>query len=79
MVPLLLPLDLIPHGLKKAVGPKVVTVGGRDVLRHMLREFPAAVERAAEEAKRASHSPGEPPDVTPDGASDAIGEQPAAP
>jgi hypothetical protein len=59
MVPLLLPLDLVPHGLKKAVGPKLVTVGGRDLLKHMAREFETAVERAAEEARRAA---GEAPD-----------------
>jgi hypothetical protein len=48
----MLPLDLMPHGLRKVVGPKVTTVGGRDLLRHMLHEFDNAVEHAAEEAKR---------------------------
>jgi hypothetical protein len=52
MVPLLLPLDLVPHGLKKAVGPKLATVGGRDLLRHMAKGFETAVEHAAEEARR---------------------------
>jgi hypothetical protein len=54
MVPLLLPLDLVPHGLKKAVGPKLVTVRGRDLLKHLAREFETAVERAAAEAQRAA-------------------------
>jgi hypothetical protein len=33
LFPLLLPLDLVPHGLRKAVGPKLVTIGGRDLRR----------------------------------------------
>jgi hypothetical protein len=53
LFPLLLPLDLVPHGLRKAVGPKLVTVGGRDLLKHMVREFETAVEHASQEA--ASH------------------------
>lgn len=60
MVPALLPLDLVPQGLKKAIGPKMATVSGRDLLRHMAREFETAVERAAEEAKRSKENqPGE--------------------
>ena len=39
-------------GLRKAVGPKLVTVKGRDLLRHMAAEFENAVEHAAQEAKR---------------------------
>lgn len=61
MVPLLLPLDLVPHGLKKAIGPKIVTVSGRDLLKHMAREFETAVEHAAEEAKRGKENQPEPP------------------
>ena len=53
LFPLLLTADLVPHGLRKAVGPKLVTVKGRDLLRHMAAEFENAVEHAAQEAKRA--------------------------
>jgi len=68
LLPLLLPLDLMPHGLKKAVGPKLVTVHGRDLLRHMAREFETAVERAAEEARGGG--------ATEDTAEDAAAGQP---
>ncbi|MGH3294199.1 MAG: hypothetical protein ACRDP7_20570, partial [Trebonia sp.] len=51
LFPLLLPLDLVPAGLRKAVGPKLVTVSGRDLLKHMMREFETAVEHAAQEAE----------------------------
>lgn len=51
LFPLLLPLDLMPHGLRKAVGPKLVTIGGRDLLKHMAAEFENAVERAVREAE----------------------------
>jgi hypothetical protein len=50
LFPLLLSVDLVPHGLRKAIGPKMVTVGGRDLLRHMLRDFESAVEHATQEA-----------------------------
>jgi hypothetical protein len=56
MIPLLVPLDLVPHGLKKAVGPKLVSVHGRDLLRHMAREFETAVEHVAEEAQHAKEA-----------------------
>ena len=51
LVPLLMPLDLMPHGLRKAVASKITTVGGRDLLKHMLADFENAVEHAAKEAK----------------------------
>jgi hypothetical protein len=38
-------------GLRKAIGPRMVTVGGRDLLRHMLRDFESAVEHATQEAR----------------------------
>jgi hypothetical protein len=53
LFPLLLSVDLVPHGLRKAVGPRLVTVSGRDLLRHMAAEFENAVEHAAQEAKQA--------------------------
>jgi hypothetical protein len=51
LFPLLLSVDLVPQGLRKAIGPKMVTVGGRDLLRHMLRDFESAVEHATQEAR----------------------------
>jgi hypothetical protein len=53
LVPLLMPLDLVPHGLRKAVGSKVTTVGVRDFLKHLAAEFEDAVDHAAQEAKEA--------------------------
>ena len=53
LFPLLLSVDLVPHGLRKAVGPRIVTVSGRDLLRHMAADFENAVEHAAQEAKQA--------------------------
>jgi len=52
LFPLLLPLDLVPRGLRKAIGPKLVTIGGRDLLKHMAAEFENAVEHAVREAER---------------------------
>jgi hypothetical protein len=53
LFPLLLSVDLVPHGLREAVGPRLVTVSGRDLLRHMAADFENAVEHAAQEAKQA--------------------------
>ena len=60
LFPLLLSVDLVPHGLRKAVGPKISTVSGRDLLRHMAAEFENAVERAAGEAGQAANGKDEP-------------------
>jgi hypothetical protein len=54
LVPLLMPFDLMPHGLRKAIASKVTTGGGRDLLKHMLADFENAVEHAAKEAKDAA-------------------------
>jgi hypothetical protein len=73
LFPLLLSVDLVPHGLRKAIGPKVVTVSGRDLLKHMAAQFEDAVERAAQEAKRAAEggkgqsAAGQPADPPPAG------------
>jgi hypothetical protein len=60
MFPLLLSVDLVPHGLRKAVGPKISTISGRDLLRHMAADFENAVERAAREAGQAANRKDEP-------------------
>lgn len=51
LFPVLLSVDLVPHGLRKAVGSKVTTVSARDLLRHMLNDFENAVDQATEEAR----------------------------
>jgi hypothetical protein len=53
-VPLLLPLDLIPPGLTKAVLPKVASEDGRGFLRRLLGELEGAVDRAADAAAPAA-------------------------
>jgi hypothetical protein len=67
-VPVLLPLDLVPHGLKKAVVPKLVTEQGRGFVKVLLSELEGAVERAAEKAegaKNAEKTPAVPGDGEP--------------
>jgi hypothetical protein len=49
-VPVLLPLDLVPHGLKKAVAPKLAGKEGRGFVKVLLNELEGALERAAEKA-----------------------------
>jgi hypothetical protein len=47
-VPLLLPLDLIPSGLTKAVLPKVNLEQGRGFLRRLMGELEGAIDRAGD-------------------------------
>jgi hypothetical protein len=66
-VPVLLPLDLVPRGLKKAVVPKLVTEQGRGFVKVLLSELEGAVDRAAEKAAGTKEAPavsgdGEPPE-----------------
>jgi hypothetical protein len=56
-VPVLLPLDLVPHGLKKAVVPKLVTKEGRGFVKVLLSELEGAIDRAAEKAVSAKEDP----------------------
>jgi hypothetical protein len=66
-VPVLLPLDLLPHGLKKALAPKLAGKEGRGFVKVLLNELEGALERAvekaeeAEEATPAAPGDGEPP------------------
>ena len=65
-VPLLLPLDLLPDGLKKAVIPKLVTAQGRGFVKVLLSELEGAIDRAAEKVKDANEeAPGAPSDGEP--------------
>lgn len=66
-VPLLLPIDLIPDGLAKAVLPKATSVQGRGFLRHVISELEGAIDRAADSveanrphnrADQGEHEPG---------------------
>jgi len=67
-VPVLLPLDLVPQGLKKAVAPKLAGKEGRGFVKVLLSELEGALERAAEKVDGAN-------DATPGGPGD--GEPPA--
>lgn len=51
LVPLLMPLDLVPEGLKKAVGPKLASPEGQGWMRLFFSEFEGAANRAAERLK----------------------------
>jgi hypothetical protein len=61
-VPLLLPLDLIPAGLTKAVLPKATSEQGRGFLRRLVSELEGAIDRAADqvEPEAGAAAPAEP-------------------
>lgn len=46
--PLLLPFDVLPEGLKAAVGPKLATERGRGFMRQVMSELEGAMTRASE-------------------------------
>ena len=48
LVPLVLPLDVIPKGLKETVGPKLTNERGRSFLKLAFSELEGAIERAAD-------------------------------
>jgi hypothetical protein len=60
-VPVLLPLDLVPHGLKKAVAPKLAGKEGRGFVKVLLSELEGALERAVEKVEGAKESTPETP------------------
>jgi hypothetical protein len=57
-VPLLLPLDLIPSGLSKAVLPKVTNEQGRGFVRRLLSELEGAIDRAGDAIEAAAKTEG---------------------
>ena len=65
LVPLGLTVDLIPHGLKAAVGPKLADKGGRDFVKQVLAELEGAVERADTHAENKPGSAAD-PEAAPD-------------
>ena len=65
-VPVLLPFDLMPHGLKKALAPKLAGKEGRGFVKVLLNELEGALERAAEKAEEAEKAtPNVPSDSEP--------------
>jgi hypothetical protein len=52
--PVLLPFDALPHGLKKAVAPKLATKDGHGFLKLVLHEFEGAMTRAADKYEAAA-------------------------
>jgi hypothetical protein len=56
-MPLLLPFDLVPHGLKKALTPKLASKDGRGFVKVLLSELEGALERAAEKAVNEAENP----------------------
>jgi hypothetical protein len=65
-VPVLLPLDLVPHGLKKALAPKIAGKEGRGFVKVLLSELESALERAVEKVEDAKETaPGTPGDGEP--------------
>ena len=49
-VPVLLPLDLIPHGLKKAAGPGMASANGRGFVKLVPLELEGPAEGEAGQA-----------------------------
>jgi hypothetical protein len=64
-VPVLLPLDLLPHGLKKAVVPKLVSKEGQGFVKVLLSELEGAIDRASEKSLSATETPAEAGDGEP--------------
>jgi hypothetical protein len=65
-VPVLLPLDLVPHGLKKALAPRIAGKEGRGFVKVLLSELESALERAVEKVEDAKETaPGTPGDGEP--------------
>jgi len=63
-LPLMLPFDVIPQGLKDAVGPKLAGESGRGFMKQVFSELEGAFERTAEKAeKEAGQHPGDATDA----------------
>ena len=58
-LPLMLPLDVIPKGLKEAVGPQLAGTTGCGFVKQVFSELEGALERAAENTKAAGQHPGD--------------------
>jgi hypothetical protein len=51
-LPVLLPFDLVPHGLKKALAPKLAGEEGRGFVKALLTELEGALDNAAAKIER---------------------------
>jgi hypothetical protein len=60
VLPVLMPLDLLPKGLRDAVGPKAAEKQGRGFLRQVLHELEGAIDRASDKFDQ-EPQPGQPP------------------
>jgi hypothetical protein len=58
LIPLSLPLDVIPHGLKETVAPKLRDKAGRGFIRLAFQELEGAIERAADKLESAEREQG---------------------
>jgi hypothetical protein len=66
LVPLLLPLDLVPKGLREAVGTKLVNARGWRFLKLTFSELDGAIDRAADQVEAQDRAPAKPaPDTGP--------------
>jgi hypothetical protein len=57
LVPVLMPIDLVPKGLKDVVGPRLATDEGRGFVKLVMQELEGAVERATSETDRKRAEP----------------------
>jgi hypothetical protein len=67
LLPLAMPLDVVPKGLKEAVGPKLGDKRAKGFFKLALAEFEGAIERAGDKFEEAARPPAEPePPAAPD-------------
>lgn len=63
-LPLMLPFDVLPQGLKNAVGPKLAGPSGRGFVKKVFAELEAALERAADaDSQKPGQQPGDAQDA----------------
>jgi hypothetical protein len=58
LVPLAMPLDLIPQGLKKTVAPKIADKKGREFFKLAFQELEGAIDRAGKKIEEAEAGAG---------------------
>jgi hypothetical protein len=75
LVPLLLPLDLVPRGLKEAVAPRLASKRGRSFLKLAFSELEGAIDRAADKIEAQDKSEAQESQAA--GAAPAAGPTPA--
>jgi hypothetical protein len=60
LLPLAMPLDVVPKGLKEAIGPKLGDKRAKGFFKLALAEFEGALDRAADKFEEAARQPSEP-------------------